>query len=472
MILRQRNIIGIDIDEDVIAACELSKKSGGVYLNNYKIVSHLKQLSEGVALKNRSVVISLPSQLLLFRTFVVGSGTSQARDQKKAILSFLLRQNLPLELDDCFWNTFKLNGYLNLVAAKKEVVEKYLGQLKEQGFNVAAVLPSFLALYNLLVYNYGYKENFSLLNMRYASSDLLIFEGKQIWMYPLPKGRQHLKDNPENQVMFAQELYRAFNTYYLQNPTRIPKANNYLYLGGGDYSESLISHLKKEFVGYEVLTLEPLKRIIPLNKPSAYNSQMMALSLGLGLTFLGVPGATGANLIKEKVRKELISAGLDSLQKISTYAGVAVIVFLFLLNIKLLIDLKNRHSVFRMSQFQVSALLPEVKILKEEQERLEKLRGFLRQKLNQQNLYLKALGVISESKSPFIEIKELEAQAKEGKVEISLSGEAPNYEEINRLLIELKKNRNLKEVKVVASAFTGIDQGLRAIDFKLRFEIE
>ncbi|MBU4472660.1 MAG: hypothetical protein KJ842_00675, partial [Candidatus Omnitrophica bacterium] len=172
MILRQRNIIGIDIDEDVIAACELSKKSGGVYLNNYKIVSHLKQLSEGVALKNRSVVISLPSQLLLFRTFVVGSGTSQARDQKKAILSFLLRQNLPLELDDCFWNTFKLNGYLNLVAAKKEVVEKYLGQLKEQGFNVAAVLPSFLALYNLLVYNYGYKENFSLLNMRYASSDL------------------------------------------------------------------------------------------------------------------------------------------------------------------------------------------------------------------------------------------------------------------------------------------------------------
>lgn len=474
MILKQKNILknilNIDIDEGTIVATELLKKRGQIYLSNYKIVSNLSNLKELIAkpLKEYSVAVGLPTQSLLFRSFLINSTFLKGqKDKRRETIAFLQRQNLPLKLDDCFWYTFRLNNHLNLVAAKKEIVEKVLTQMEGAGFDVIGVIPLSLALYNLLIHNYGIQERFLLLNMRNLTSDILIYENKRIWVYPLSIGRRNSKDDYN---IFIQELHRTFNTHYLQNPTNIPK-RNYLYLSGTTYSQEFLSSLKKAFLDYEIMILEPLKRIIPLEEPSPNHPEIMGLSLGLGLTFLEVPNSVSINLLREKIRREKILAGVNLLKKTSRYSAALLIFFLVFLNIKLFKDLVHQSSIFRTTKFQISALLPEVKVLKEEKEELRKSRDFLRQKLSEQLLYLKALAVVSESKSPFIEIKEFQAQAKEGKVEVFLSGASFDYNEINEFLIKLRKNQDISDVKIVASTFPDTEKPTETVDFKLRFGV-
>lgn len=464
-----RNIVNIDIDEDTFVATQLLKRKGQIYLNNYKIVSNLSNLKES---KECPVVITLPTQSLLFRGFLVNSTfLKDQRDQKKATIAFLQRQNLPLKLDDCFWYTFRLNNHLNLVAAKKEIIERTLAQMSESGFDVVGLIPSFSALYNLFIHNYGIQERFLLLNMRNLSSDLLIYENKRIWVYPLSIGRRNFKGDLEGYNIFIQELNRTFNTHYLQNPSNIPKKNS-LYLSGTTYSQEFLSSLKGTFSHYEIMILEPLKRIIPLEETLPNHPEIMGLSIGLGLTFLEVPNSLSINLLKEKIKKEKISSRLNLLKKTARYAGALIIFFLGLLNIKLFKDLLKQHSIFRTTNFEVSTLLPEAEVLKAQKQELQKTKDFLRQKLNQQSLYLKALAVVSESKSPFIEIKEFEAEAKEGKLEVFLSGVTFDYININEFLINLRKYKDISDVKVVASTFPDTEKVTGTVDFKLRFEIK
>jgi len=96
-------------------------------------------------------------------------------------------------------------------------------------------------------------------------------------------------------------------------------------------------------------------------------------------------------------------------------------------------------AVYKNIEFLSSSVLPQVKTLKEEKARLNKLQDYLDKRLKQQGLYLKAFSEISGGKPQYVEIQEVEAKTDEAKLSLSLSGTASAYEDVNIFLVNLKK---------------------------------
>jgi hypothetical protein len=490
LIWRQRKIIGLDIDEGLVVATELTKRQGELYLTRFAVTSDLKELTRDPYFKGANVIISLPTQVVLFRSFSSRPALKSAKSKQKDIIAFLSRQNLPFKLEDCFWSAFNLDNNFNLIAAKKEVVERLITQVQEYNFYVLGVTSSLVALYNVLILAYPgrQKDRFVLLNIRNSSSDLIIYESKRLWAYPLSMGKRNLSNEPETQSRFSIEVQRLFNAHYIQNPQGLQKPN-YFYLCGQDSTVGLISSLKNVLGDFEVAVLDPLKNlnistpesITNLPRPSCHKeslsikegrgSQIMSLSLGLGFTYLRMPFALDVNLIEGKIKKEKFIALFNQLRKVSFYFSILVITCLLAWNIFTLKNLRKEISIYKRTTFEISSILPKIKVLKEEKERLQKLQDFLEKKLRLQKLSLRALAMLSEARPQTIEIKELDVQMKDKELKVFLSGNTPTYQEINNFLARLKKNQNIKEAKVVASTFAMPGTESKEINFKLRFEV-
>lgn len=462
-----RRVMGLDIDEGCLVAAELVKKSKGIYLNRSFIRPNLKEfIKDAFFEKDTGVVINLPTQAVLFRSFQLSASFLKGKNKLKDITAFLGRQNLPFKLEDCYWDTFILNTYLNLIAAKKEVVDKYIAPLKEMALPVLGITVSQVALYNVFIYNYPKKvnERFALLNIRTSASDLLICESKRLWVYPLSIGGEDLKAAQDNPEKFSLEVQRIFNAHYLQNPLTTSGTHNRLYLSAGDTS-LVIPALKKILVDFEIPILEPLKNITLLPR-SIDNPQGLALSLGICLSYLGVAGCLNINLIRAKIKTENLNVGLTFLKKAASFLVILMVIFLLFLDINLFRGLKRRTLIYKNIRSQVSSLLPEVKVLKERKEKLQKSKDYLEKRLDQQKRYLKAMALISETKPAPLEIKEFSAELKEGKFLVFVSGSSPDYEGLNDFLTKLKQRKDIKEAKVVET------QSAKVIDFKLGFQLE
>ncbi len=466
-------IIGLDIDEGYIAAVDLSKKAGGICLNKFAVLAGPKEIAQQPWLKGAGVIINLPAQVVLLRSFHL-SPLLKNKQKEKEFLAFLQRQNLPFKLEECFWNTFALNSNLNLIAARKEVVEKYIAQVEAEGLRCQGVTVSLAALYNVFIYNYPgiIKNRFAVLNLKTMACDLLIYDSKRIWFYPLPIGKKDLDGTAEAFVKFSTEVQRTFNTHSLQNPGMAARQGSLLYLCGQDRLEELASALKKVLPDFEVTVSDPFKKIKTAAGATA-QAQKLSLSVGLGLTYLGVPGGINLNLIQERVKRERGQLRFNILRKAAVGSAALAVILLLFWNAALLKNLQLQLYAYNETEVQITQVMPEVKNLKEEKAKFDTLEDYLAKKVNQQVLYLKSLAVISESKSAFIGIKELEiSNLKDASLQVFLSGSAPTYDEINSFLSNLKKHKDLQEVKVVASTFTVTEREVKAIDFKLRFEIE
>lgn len=467
----RNKIIGIDIDEGSLAAVELSKEKGKISLSRYKVSVSLKELAEDNFLKGKEAVISLPTQIFLFRSFLVPPQL-KSENKEKDIASFLLRQNLPFKLEECFWNTFIFNNYINLLAARKEGIEKYLKQIEELGLSCAGVTASFMALYNIFIYNYGGRQDndrFTLLNVKNSSCELFISDKARIWVYPLAIGRRDFKDAKETAEKFSAEILRTFNSHSLQNPAS-GKISGVLYVSQGDFSEALISYLKGVLGELEILVFEPFKKIGLPDAVPMQQKQLLVNGLGCALGYLDPISSFNINLIKEKIKKELDFGRTKVFKKASFYFAIFILACLFLLDAASFRRLLTAKSAYKNSQLLVSSVFGQAKTLKEEKEKLLRLNDYLSSKLKQQKLYIKTLAMISESKSDSLEIREFEGKAKDGALLVNLSGKASAYETINDFLANLKKNDDIREVKIAFSSSHPADE--KAIAFKIRFETQ
>jgi hypothetical protein len=472
---KQKKVISLEIDDGGVVATALSARKKQIHLDRYAIALSLKELAADLFFKAAEVVINLPSQIVLFRSFHLAPSFFKEKNMQKEISAFLQRQNLPFKLEECYWNWFTNDSNLSLIAARKEAVEKYIAFVQEAGFRVIGVCTPLIALYNVLIHTHceRAKDRFVLLNIKTSSSDLVIYESRRLWIYPLSTGSRNLHESKDSVEAFSGEAQRIFNAHYLQNPLAGQNAPNYFYITGKGSLEPLAAFLKKLFSDFEIITLDPLKTIETSLKSKEYpiNQQALSLSLGLGLTYLNIPFGLKVNLIEEKIKKAKQSAVFNVLKSAIFFFAVLLAAGILFIDIKLLNDLKAQTAIYKNSELQVSTILPEIKVLKEENEKLKKLEGFLTNKLNQQDLYLKALAVVSQTKPSSVEIKEFDAQIKEATFEVIISGTASEYEYINMFLNELKKNNNLKDVKVIASTVPEAEAEAKEIDFKLRFEI-
>jgi hypothetical protein len=349
-------IIALDIDENCVVAVELIKEKGKIFLGRYKVVSNLKELINDPFFKKKDVVINLSTQAILlsnFRlpTFLIDKSKSLRlfyhKKQQQELVKFLLHQNLPFKLEECFWDTFVLNTNLNLIMAKRETVENYINQVEQEGLRCLGLTTSLLALYNIFIYNYPEKkeDRFAILNIRNSTSDLLIYETKRLWIYPISLGKRDLDQEKNSFSKFSLEIQRIFNAHYLQKsiPLQTP---NYLYLNIPDCPFEIKSFLKESLSNFEILDLDPLKKI-DFSKNLVSNKEILTLSLGIGLTYLGIPPCRKINLIKERIREISILRLHNFLKRIFLSLGSFGLVLLLLYDINLIKDLKNQKTIYK-----------------------------------------------------------------------------------------------------------------------------
>jgi hypothetical protein len=476
MAQRQIRIIGLDIDESSVVATQLSLRKGQVHLDKYAVVSSLKELAADPVYRGADVVVNLPSQMVLFRSFTLPPGALKTKNAKKEILAFLARQSLPFKLEDCYWSWFLAANHVHLVAARKDPADKYLRAVAEANMRVRGVCPSFMALFNLLLHTHPdkRKDRFTLLNIKTASSDLLIYEAERLWTYPLALGSKDLQEQKDAPQTFCAQVQRIFNSHYLQNRPSPGGVKQSFYVTGKGILESVCDALKGMLSDFEILPLDSLGGIDTSMKEREYplNQQAMSLSLGLGLSFLGVPHLLKMDLIEEKSRKIKLAAGLKFFKGAAFLSLAAVTIFALALDARLLKRVSAQAESLRQARSEVSSLIPQVKGLQEERERLDKMEGEVRAKAFRQPLYLDSLARLSEAKSAGVVLTEFDAEGKEGKVQVVVTGVAGKYEDINVFLAELKKKERIADVKVVSSTFPDGAGEATDIDFKLRFVMQ
>ena len=470
MAFNPKSILSVDVDGDTVIATELTAKRTYPSLVSYTITRSISDIVRPASASERRLVVGIPSQGLLFKSFPFNAALLKNRDRKKEITTFFSRQNLPLRLDDCFWYAFITPGFINLAATRKDSVEKILRQFSEAGFSVSGVVPAFMALLNLFIYTYGDREKAILVHVRAESSDLLLYENKRIWVYPVPGGRQKLSLKA-SMTVFVEELRRIISTHYLQNP-QSSKVRAGIYISGLVNPSGLIDSLKSAFTDYDVYPFEPLKKIPTAREISSPDAALLALSLGLGLSSCDLPGIHKVNLIGEKVKSEQFVSQINFVEKVVMGIAVCAFMLLLMLNVRSLMDVNDESARVRETGVKVSDILPQIKSLKAEKARLEKTKNFLQQKLDSQSLYLKALAAIAENISPVIETSDFEAKVLGAKMEVYVGGKAANYDSINQFLVKLKGRKDVHDVKIVASALPSEAVEGKTIDFKLRFDIK
>jgi hypothetical protein len=260
--------------------------------------------------------------------------------------------------------------------------------------------------------------------------------------------------------------------------------------------------LHKEIEGdFEVKALEPLRNIASGGAGGIEDPGAFALACGVGLGYLEVPDTVNINLFKIKLKERQAASMVDSLKVLAMAAAVVFLIILGFVYKDIFRDFERYAFMYGNTEFQVSSQMPQVKSIKEKKELLQKYRDYLENRLQQDKLnYLKAMAAIAESKPYSVTIASLVVQTKEPKdikakdkntetppavpktkefvfkpgelnLQVFVSGTSPDYDGVNVFLGNLKKIKEVKGSRIIASTFPTLENKASAIDFKLGFEV-
>ncbi len=355
-----KGVWGIDVSKYSIKAVRLDLgPTGGVTLTHVgvfpydtagsgeagdldaQIKSTLGQMKASYKISGEPVIFSLPSHST-FNRLIKLPPVDPAKLPE--IVKYEAQSQIPFNIDEVLWDYQYVDRQYGpgeekeviLFAIKRDIVEQFLANIAELGFNVEAVQFSPVGLFNFLVYDQELGGAAVALDMGGDNTDLIVIDGTKFWVRNLPitgnditKALQKAFNIPfdeaeklklkAGQSQQAQKIFNAVQPVlrdlvneinrsmgYYKSISKTSKFEKILLLGNSTKTLNF-----QKFVSQSLQL--PAGRVQQLNKiavggsidPGELNESLATIGTALGLALQGVtPTANRVNLLPEVYRQK------------------------------------------------------------------------------------------------------------------------------------------------------------------------
>ena len=231
--MADKKTIGIDLGRETLKYVSLSNTSDKPQINNYKsanlnlaanaddsawrdaVVNVLNSWkSEKLIEPEDKLCITAPNDQVLIRALKIKTADIKTQLEQEA------DKQIPVPLDSVDWDTVTVGedneqSHLVLAAVKKDVVENIISILAEAGLEANTIDCGAMAIGNVYLHSSGGEAEIpaAILNIGAASSDLVIVDGKKVWIRTLPvTGKSIVSSVAKNLDISEEEAKKAIST--------------------------------------------------------------------------------------------------------------------------------------------------------------------------------------------------------------------------------------------------------------------
>jgi len=306
-----------------------------------QVKSTLAQIKASYKISSEPIVFSLPSHST-FNRLIKLPPVDEAKLPE--IVKYEAQSQIPFNIDEVLWDYQYVDRVYTpgeekeviLFAVKRDVVEQFLGNIVDLGFNVEAVQFSPVGLFNFLVHDQDLGAAAVALDMGGDNTDLIVIDGTKFWVRNLPitgnditKALQKAFNIPfeeaeklklkAGQSQQAQKIFNAVQPVlrdlvneinrsmgYYKSISKTSKFDKILLLGNSTKTLNF-----QKFVSQSLQL--PAARVQQLNKiavggsidPGELNESLATIGTALGLALQGiVPTTNRVNLLPEIYRQK------------------------------------------------------------------------------------------------------------------------------------------------------------------------
>ncbi|MBN1794611.1 MAG: pilus assembly protein PilM [Candidatus Omnitrophica bacterium] len=490
-----------DITISRVGALKLVQKVGvsGDDILHSGINTLLKELS----IKNRRVNFAMPGSSAFVRTSKI---LVSERRRLEEMVRHEAIQTIPFNLEEVAWDYFLTKDFndavkgsripqeveLVLVAVKKDLIEQKRRLIETAGVSVSRVSTRPLAAYTCLQFSGKRAADthrlFVEVGLNYT--DIVLGRGKDVWVRSLPFGLPEDLSSVQDAKLrsWIGEVKRACEFYFME---RFPEQSSgiaqvlkehiqYVDLAGPAGASPEISALFKEVFGKEAALFNPFA-VAPLSKEAESVVARKALPelstfaacLGLALSRLG-PDESAINLYKDSLSSRRQSFEKRLYTTLAYCCGFAIVA-------SAAFPLGGDIQVKRELLADLEGMLSEARSYRPKIIRLTEQRNLTKEKVNtlysiaiNRGIWLDILNGLKESLPGDVWITELDG-TKEASgqlvAELTIKGNGPSYEQINKLVSALKLSRYFEDVKPVSSSVVRVDDA-EVVEFTITMGVK
>jgi len=261
--------VGLDIGTSSVKVLALSgQKTGGFQLDFFavqsidgerskeKIIEAVKRAIASSETKIQNVTISVSGQSVVVRQVLF---PKMSESELKSALQFEAEKHIPFNINEVYidaqvidQNTEGNKMKVLIVASKKDLVDEYLGYIKEAGLEAEAIDCDTIAVTNAFIFNnpgVGKDKTIALLNIGASMTNVCILKNEVLnFTRDIPVEVKSI-DTLENQVRLSFDYYE----------NQFGKGIDGIYVSGGGAEETPLLQRFSQAFGLEVSAWDPTK---------------------------------------------------------------------------------------------------------------------------------------------------------------------------------------------------------------------
>jgi type IV pilus assembly protein PilM len=299
----------------------------------------LEELLRRRRIGSEPVIVAVPGNQTFFRPF---SLPAVAQTRLAEIVRFEANQQIPFPINEVLWDYKQIapgedrETRVGLVAVRRELVEQILSDMRSMGLKLEAIQVSPLALYNFILYEFGGREPWLVLDAGARVTDFVVCDSEDFWFRPLPQSGNDLTRALEQKFRMnfeeaealkikmgeskqAKKIFQVVEPMlrnlvgdiqrtigYYKGIRRDAELGSILAVGNSWRLPGLVQFVEQA-LGVEMELLKEIRRIqVGVGVDVGWwneEVQSMAVALGLGLQGVGL-GKVSLELMPERIMQE------------------------------------------------------------------------------------------------------------------------------------------------------------------------